>query len=53
MSYIFSTKFYFFQRHMTRRFIVQQLCGHVAYEDVRAIFYFIFYILKYLKYVFS
>jgi hypothetical protein len=38
---------------MTRQFVVQRLCAHVAYEDVRANFLFHFFnILKYVKYVF-
>jgi hypothetical protein len=52
---IFSTKFYlFYTRHITRRFIVLQLCGYVASEDVRANFLFQFCnSLKYIKYIFQ
>jgi hypothetical protein len=52
---IFSIKFYlFYTRHMTRRFVVQRLCGHVAHEDVRANFLFqLLNILKYIKYLFQ
>jgi hypothetical protein len=38
---------------MTRLFVVKQLCGHVAHEDVRAKNLFhIFDILKCTRYVF-
>jgi hypothetical protein len=41
---IFSTKFYlFYAHHMTRRFIVQQLCGHVASENICTNFLFQFF----------
>jgi hypothetical protein len=51
----FSTTFnLFYTRHMTRRFVVQRFCGHVAHKDVRAHFLFQFFnILKYVKYVFQ
>jgi hypothetical protein len=39
---------------MTCQFVVQQLYGHIAHEDVRANFLFHFFnILKYIKYVFQ
>jgi hypothetical protein len=44
----------FYTRHITCRFVVKQLCGHIAYEDVRENFWFqLFNILKYIKYVFQ
>jgi hypothetical protein len=34
---------FFYTRHMTRRFVVQRLCGHVTREDVSANFLFQFF----------
>jgi hypothetical protein len=50
----FSIMFYlFYTRHMTRRFIVKRLCGHVAHEDTCANFLFQFFdSLTCVKYVF-
>jgi hypothetical protein len=44
----------FYTRHITRRFIVKRLYGHIAREDVRANFWFHFFdISKYVEYVFQ